>query len=53
MYKRKIEQFFENWKNQNNRKPLVVKGCRQCGKTSSVVDFATRKYGHVIYLDFH
>ena len=53
MYKRKIEQFFENWKNQNNRNPLVVKGCRQCGKTSSVVDFATRKYGHVIYMDFH
>ena len=53
MYKRKIEEYFIAWKNKVKRKPLVIKGCRQCGKTSSVMDFAKRNYKNVIYLDFH
>ncbi len=32
---------------------MVIKGCRQCGKTSSVVDFASRNYKNVVYMDFH
>ena len=53
MYKRKIEQTLILWKNKKNHKPLIIKGCRQCGKTSSVLDFARRNYPNVIYLDFH
>ena len=53
MYQRKIESFLLNWKNNPNHKPLVIKGCRQCGKTSSVVAFAKKHYKHVIYIDFH
>lgn len=53
MYRRKIEKVLQQWKEKEGRKPLVIKGCRQCGKTSSVVDFAKRHYQHVIYLDFH
>ncbi len=53
MFKRKIEATLLQWKNKKNHKPLVIKGCRQCGKTSSVMDFATRNYSHVVYLDFH
>jgi predicted AAA+ superfamily ATPase len=53
MYKRKIEETLAQWKERPNRKPLVIKGCRQCGKTSSVLDFANRNYEHVIYMDFH
>lgn len=53
MYKRKIEEYLIAWKNKEKRKPLVIKGCRQCGKTSSVVDFAKRNYTNVIYIDFH
>ena len=53
MYKRKIESFLLDWKNTPNHKPLVIKGCRQCGKTSSVVAFAKKHYKHVIYIDFH
>lgn len=53
MYKRKIESFLSDWKNTPNHKPLVIKGCRQCGKTSSVVAFAKKHYKHVIYIDFH
>lgn len=53
MYKRKIEKVLLDWKSRSNHKPLVIKGCRQCGKTSSVVAFANANYRHVIYLDFH
>ncbi len=53
MYKRKIESVLNQWKSQQNHKPLVIKGCRQCGKTSSVIDFARKNYEQVIYLDFH
>ncbi len=53
MYKRKIEATMHEWKLRDGRKPLVIKGCRQCGKTSSVKAFAAGNYQHVIYLDFH
>lgn len=53
MYKRKIEYFLLEWKNDLDRKPLVIKGCRQCGKTSSVLEFARKNYKNVIYMDFH
>lgn len=52
MYRRKIESLFSSWFEGNSRKPIVVKGVRQCGKTSSVVDFARRHFRHVVYLDF-
>lgn len=53
MYRRKIDSFLLEWKNNPTHKPLVIKGCRQCGKTSSVVAFARKHYKHVIYIDFH
>ena len=53
MFRRKIEKVLLDWKQSENRKPIVIKGCRQCGKTSSVVAFAKEHYPHVIYLDFH
>ena len=52
MLKRKIEQRLIEWKNTPDRKPLIVKGCRQCGKTFSVQDFAKKNYKHVVYLNF-
>ena len=52
MYKRKIENTLSLWKTKANHKPLIIKGCRQCGKTSSVLDFANRNYPHVICLNF-
>ena len=53
MYKRKIEDILIRWKNNPHRKPIVIKGCRQCGKTSSVLDFAKKHYENIVYLDFH
>ncbi len=52
MLKRKIEQQLLEWKNSVYKTPLVIKGCRQCGKTSSVRDFARKHYKHVVYINF-
>lgn len=52
MLKRKMEQKLTDWKNTKNHKPLIIKGCRQCGKTFSVLDFAKKNYKHVVYLNF-
>ena len=52
MLKRKIEQKLIEWKNTDGHKPLIIKGCRQCGKTFSVLDFARNHYKNVVYLNF-
>jgi predicted AAA+ superfamily ATPase len=51
--KRKIENTLSQWKNTQGHKPLIIKGCRQCGKTFSVMDFAKKKYKNIIYLNFY
>ena len=53
MYKRKIESRLQAWLDEPSHKPIVVKGVRQCGKTSSVKSFAASQYKSVIYMDFH
>ena len=52
MLLRKIENALLTWKNTKDHNPLIVKGCRQCGKTFSVLEFANKNYEHVIYLNF-
>ena len=52
MYKRKIENILQSWLDDASHKPLVVKGVHQCGKTSSVIDFAQKHFKNVVYLDF-
>lgn len=52
MLRRKIEEVLVKWKNTPNHKPLIIKGCRQCGKTFSVNAFAKEHYTHVVYLNF-
>ena len=52
MLRRKIEEVLIKWKNIPNHKPLIIKGCRQCGKTFSVNAFAQEHYTHVVYLNF-
>ena len=53
MLKRKMEQMLIEWKNTPGHKPLIIKGCRQCGKTFSVCSFAESNYEHVVYLNFY
>ena len=38
--KRKIDKFLIEWKNDKDKKPLIVKGARQIGKTESIRNFA-------------
>lgn len=52
MLKRKIEEELIAWKANPNRKPIVIKGCRQCGKTFIVQKFAEENYANVVYLNF-
>lgn len=53
MLRRKIEDKLTEWKNDPNHTPLIVKGCRQCGKTFSVLEFAKKNYKNVVYLNFY
>lgn len=41
-----------NWKNDPERKPLVLKGARQVGKTWLMKEFGERHYDNVAYLNF-
>ena len=52
MLRRKIQDTLLQWKKTPGHKPLVIKGCRQCGKTFSVREFAKKNYKHEVYLNF-
>ena len=41
-----------DWKNSENRKPLIVKGPRQIGKTESIKKFAQDNYKSVVEINF-
>lgn len=50
--KRKIDIFLEKWKQDAHRKPLVVKGPRQIGKTESIRNFGAENYENVVEINF-
>ena len=50
--KRKIDVFLENWKAKDTRKPLILRGARQIGKTAAIRHFAERHYDHVVEINF-
>ena len=50
--KRKIDIFLEEWKQDIHRKPLIVKGPRQIGKTESIRNFGTKHYAYVVEINF-
>ncbi|MBR1426106.1 MAG: ATP-binding protein [Paludibacteraceae bacterium] len=52
MLKRKINNILSQWKNNPDKKPIIIKGCRQCGKTFAVLEFAKANYKHVLYINF-
>lgn len=43
MLKRKVDLILENWKNNEDRYPLIIKGARQIGKTTSIRQFAKKE----------
>lgn len=50
--RRKIDVYLREWKEDRNRKPLIVKGARQVGKTESILRFAKAAYESVININF-
>ena len=52
MLRRKINNVLIEWKKRADRKPLIVKGARQVGKTMSIRHFAEQHYSHVVEINF-
>ena len=50
--KRKIDDYLMNWKSSLDKKPLIIKGARQVGKTESIRKFAYSQYNNVIEINF-
>ena len=49
---RKIMSYLESWKKSPHRKPLILQGARQVGKTYSVLEFGRLYYENVAYFNF-
>lgn len=49
--RRKIDEYLINWKNNPDRMPLIIKGARQIGKTSSIEHFA-KNYKNFVEINF-
>lgn len=51
MFDRRIIKYLEEWKNNPARKPIVIRGARQVGKTSAVLIFGRKHFKDIIHLD--
>ena len=49
---RKIIQSLEKWKHKTNRKPLIIQGARQVGKTWAMKHFGEQSFEKVAYINF-
>ena len=49
---RKISMYLDEWKNSLHRKPLILQGARQVGKTFTVLEFGRTRYDNVAYFNF-
>lgn len=52
LLRRKIDDYLTTWKSNPQRKPLIVKGARQIGKTRSIEWFASQHYKNVVQINF-
>ena len=51
MYREKIEEL-KAWKKSPNRKPLIIRGARQVGKTWLMKEFGNKYYEKCAYINF-
>lgn len=51
MYRSQIERLIE-WKNNKNKKPLIIRGARQVGKTWLMKEFGEKYYNNYAYINF-
>jgi uncharacterized protein len=49
---RKLIKSLLEWKNSPDRKPLLLKGARQTGKTWLMKEFGKTAYRNTVYIDF-
>src|ERR1035437_10249949 len=49
---RKIQLKLHKWKESPHRKPLIIQGARQVGKTYSILNFGKTNYKNIIYFNF-
>ena len=49
---RLIDDYLIKWKEDKYRKPLVIQGARQVGKTYAVLEFGRKHYDNVAYFNF-
>ena len=52
LLRRKIDIYLHEWKANDTRKPLIVKGAIQIGMSSSIMQFATTHYENVVAINF-
>lgn len=52
LVQRKIMDFLKKWKDNPHRKPLILQGARQVGKTYSLLEFGRTCYENVAYFNF-
>lgn len=50
MFRRKITESLEKWANKEDRKPLVLRGARQVGKTTAVNEFG-KQFDNYLYVN--
>jgi predicted AAA+ superfamily ATPase len=51
--KRKLYDDLKKWHTSKNRKPLILEGARQVGKTWLLKEFGEQEFDSVAYIDFH
>ena len=49
---RKIFEYLKEWKNSPYKKPLLIQGARQVGKTYSILNFGKSEYENIAYFNF-
>ena len=50
MYRSQLEKLIE-WKNDKNKKPLIIRGARQVGKTWIMKEFGEKQYKNYAYIN--
>jgi len=51
LFKRKIVDYLVSWAKRRSRKPLIIRGARQVGKTSAVLYFAKNYFKNFVYIN--
>ena len=48
---RKVEKFLQKWQKDIIRKPLMIYGSKQIGKTYTVLKFGQKEYKNIVYFN--